>query len=126
MAMTHRLEPFPAPRRPRKLSVRRRQPHDYDMLLRKVRNLILARSEVAQTRRWATVEEVSETLGARHGDVQKAFYQLVREGLLCRAENVGPHDSTRDSFFRQPPGQPKRGSSGWVATRWPFRNKPTA
>ncbi len=126
MAMTLRLESFPAPRRPRKLSLRRRRPQNYDALLPKVRNLILARSEVALTRRWATVEEVSETLGARHGDVQKAFYQLVREGILGRAENVGPHDSTRDSFFRQLPGQPKRGCSGWVATRWPFRNKPAA
>lgn len=98
----------------------RRRRQDYDVTLIRVRNLVVARSGT-QKRRWTTVEEISDALALRSGDVQKAFYQLVREGILRRAENVGPHDSTRDGFRHQLPGFPKRGCSGWTATRWPFR-----
>jgi hypothetical protein len=92
-----------------------------------VRNLVAARREAPERSRTyvsgVTVEEISEILRARHGEVQKAFYQLVREGLIGRAENRAPHDSTRDPFLVEHPlpDTPKRGCSGWQATHWPFR-----
>jgi hypothetical protein len=127
MVMTHRAESLPGLRAEKKLPRRRRRTQPPEALLTKVRNLVVARRDSPDRDRtyvdWVTLEEISEAARARHGEVQKAFYQLVREGILTRAVNQAPHDSTRDPFLRNHPipGISKRGRSGWQASRWLFR-----
>lgn len=118
--MAYRLESFPGKREEKKLPRRRRRSRSFETLLSEVRNLVTARQGLASG---VTVEEVSALLRARQGEVQKTFYQLVREGILSRAVNVAPHDSTRDAFLEgcPPLSGRRRGMSGWRPSVWPFR-----
>jgi hypothetical protein len=114
MATTHRPESFPEGRRHEKLAHVRRRRQSQELLFVGVRNLVLTRRQNA-ARRWVTVEEISGALKARPGDVQRVFYQLVREGILSRAVSNGIPDSTRDEL------SPKQGASSWQEPRWLFR-----
>ena len=118
MGITHRSESFPGTRDEKRMPRRRRHSRPHDELLPIIRNLVISRRDSPDREHthvdWVTLEEISEAARARHGEVQKVFYQLVREGILNRAVNQAPHDSTL-------PGVPRRGRSGWQATRWTFR-----
>lgn len=123
----YRIESFPGRREPKKLPRRRRRHRPHEELLSTVRNLVVARRDCPDRERthkhWVTLEEISEAAQARQGEVQRVFYQLVREGILCRAVHQAPHDSTRDPFLAGDPlpGVDRRGCSGWQPSRWPFR-----
>lgn len=111
-----RTEKCPAKKRTKTIPHRRRKKsRSYEDLLIRVRNRVLAKS-LAEKDTWfgITVEGIAKDLGARHGEVQKAFYQLVREGILGRPFNEAPHDTNRNRMFPM-------NRSGWSPSVWPYR-----